>query len=178
MPILVVIDIQKEYTTPGRDFYLHGIEESLTNAKLILDFARQNHWNIVHVQHFRNDPNSELWNAASIYSDFVEGFEPQEGELKVIKNKFSSYSALEFGPYVEANKDEPLYMIGYNTRMCCLSTVVEGFHRGHIYHVVADATLAKATAHFSEIDMHEHMLEVMDGVFAKIVKTEAILSGR
>ncbi len=43
MAVLVLIDIQKEYTTPGRAFSLKGIEQSLSNAKRILDFARKQH---------------------------------------------------------------------------------------------------------------------------------------
>lgn len=42
--ILVLIDIQKEYVTPGRPFYLSGIEPSLENSRQLLEFARKNDW--------------------------------------------------------------------------------------------------------------------------------------
>lgn len=41
--------------------------------------------------------------------------------------------------------NDPIYIIGYGTTKCVLSTVIEGFHRGYCsLVVVADATLAKA----------------------------------
>jgi hypothetical protein len=36
MQVLVAIDIQKEYTTPGCRFYLKGIKSSLEKARRIL----------------------------------------------------------------------------------------------------------------------------------------------
>ena len=175
MAVLIVIDIQKEYITPGRDFYLKGIEPSLANANKVLAFARQQQWHIVHVQHVRKDPQSSVWNRSSGFCDFVPGFEPLANETHILKHQFSCYSAPEFVKYIEEYKNEALYMIGYNTRMCCLSTAVEGYHRGHIYHVISDATLAKATEQFSETDMHGHMLAVTDGVFAKVINTATVL---
>lgn len=40
-PVLVVIDIQKEYTTPGRSFHLETAGPSLERAGRVLDHARR-----------------------------------------------------------------------------------------------------------------------------------------
>lgn len=63
MPTLVIIDIQKEYTTPNRPFYLKGIEPSLKNAQTLLAMARSQHnWQIAHVQHLRPEENAVIFN--------------------------------------------------------------------------------------------------------------------
>lgn len=49
--ILCVVDIQKEYNSPNRQFYIPSIEDSLQNASRVLDHARANGWEILHMQH-------------------------------------------------------------------------------------------------------------------------------
>ena len=82
MSTLIVIDIQKEYITPGRPFYLNGIQENLENAKKVLKFCRaKSDWSIAHVQHFRQEDDAAIFNRHQPeFSGFVEGFEPLKGE--------------------------------------------------------------------------------------------------
>ena len=49
--VLILIDIQQEYNTEDRPFYLHGIKPSLENCRRMLQFARDNDWEIIHIQH-------------------------------------------------------------------------------------------------------------------------------
>ena len=114
MPTLIVIDIQKEYITPGRPFYLKGIEASLVNAKKVLELARCKKWDVVHVQHFRDVVDAPIFNRNALeFSGFVSGFEPKPGEQYFEKNIFSCYANPEFSAFVEARKAEPIYLIGY-----------------------------------------------------------------
>jgi len=45
-PTLVLLDIQREYISPDRAFYLTGISPSLNNCRILLKHARQNYWPI------------------------------------------------------------------------------------------------------------------------------------
>ena len=178
MPTLVVIDIQKEYTTPNRPFYLKDIEPSLTQAKKLLDICRtQSTWSIAHVQHFREGEGAVMFNRhAPEFSGFVEGFEPKINEHYFEKSIYSCYSNPEFMRFMEERKNEPIYLIGYGTTKCVLSTVIDGFHRGHrSLIVVADATLAKAEQDFTETALHQAMLAVIQSSYAKIEATEDII---
>lgn len=47
VPVLVVVDIQLEYITPGRPFYLETAGSSIKNARRVLDHARKNRWEII-----------------------------------------------------------------------------------------------------------------------------------
>ena len=87
--VLVVIDVQREYVTPGRPFHIKSIGPSLENAKNMLTHARGEGWPIVHVRHLQD---GEIFNRESEFSDFVEGFAPQAGELEISKGNYSCFS--------------------------------------------------------------------------------------
>ena len=140
---LVVIDIQREYISPGRSFNIQGISPSLQNAYDILQFARQASWPIVHVQHLQN---GDLFGRDSATADFIDGFVPLESEALAVKSNYSSFSSPEFQRFAQDYSDHELVVIGYGTTMCCLSTIVDGYHRGYRFALVKDATAAKAAA--------------------------------
>ncbi len=178
--ILVLIDIQKEYVTPGRPFYLSGIEPSLENSRQLLEFARKNDWERIHIQHSNGDA-AERFNPQTEYFDFVEGFNPIDSEKHFVKMDFSCYSSPEFSAYLSElfTSEQPapnIYLIGYNTVMCCLSTLEEARRKKHKMHLVKDATLAKAIAGVTESDMHQIMLGVYAAKgLASLVTTEEII---
>ena len=179
MPTLVVIDVQKEYTTAGRPFYLKGIEPSLNNAKKLLELARLQAWDVVHIQHFRNIPGSPIFNRdVPEFSGFVDGFEPSAGEQHFEKSIFSCYSNPEFAAFMEAKKSEPIYVVGYGTSKCVLATAVAGCHLGHKLTVVSDATYCKAeeAKGFSEETLHQAMVVAIGSSFAQVESTADLLA--
>lgn len=167
MKALVVIDIQREYVLPGRKFHISSIGPSLTNAYAMLRFARSENWPIVHVQHLQD---GDLFNRASDTSDFVDGFVPERGETHAIKGNYSSYSSPAFMQFVNEHPDHELVVIGYGTTMCCLSTIVDGYHRGQRFALVEDACAARAAGGHSEASMHQHATAIL-GPFARLTST-------
>ena len=159
--ILIIIDIQKEYITLGRPFHLNGIDDSLTRASAALKFARDNGWDIVHVQH-SNGEHAEKFNPTTEHYDFVEGFEPIQGEMHFIKNDFSCYASREFSLYMDKKSLEGsnVYVMGYNSVMCCLSTLEEARRKGHKMNFINDASLAKRLDGLDEIESHKVMLSI------------------
>lgn len=172
-PILINIDIQREYTTPGRPFYLNGIEPSLRNCRLLLRHARENHWPVMHVRHIQT--KGHLFDEAMEFSRFVEGFEPLPSEPVFTKNNLSCYSDEGFRRMMEGAYHDQVYIAGYNSLMCCLSTLVDGFHRGHRLNYVADASLARATKSADEQESHRRATEILS-IYANIVATDHVLA--
>ena len=169
--ILCVIDIQKEYSTCGRPFFIEDIELSLANAKLLLEFARKNKWDIIHVQHLQA---GNIFSKSDIHAEFVKGFEPKSTELHIVKENFSCFSNLEFSSYLNKNKNSQIYVIGYGSTMCCLSTIIEGYHRGFKLTFVDDASGAKPTVKIPSKHLHDAATEIIS-TFAQVVKTDLIL---
>jgi nicotinamidase-related amidase len=177
--VLVLIDIQQEYTTVGRPYYLKGIEPSLANCRQLLTHARNSNWDICHVQH-SNGEDAPKFAPNTSYFDFVAGFEPKADELHVIKRDFSCYSSVEFSDYlaqVTQSPDYKIYIIGYNTVMCCLSTLEEARRRGKNMYFVEDAALAKSIEDKSEHEMHKIMLGIYKAKgLATLVTTANLLA--
>ena len=127
MPVLIIVDAQKEYVTKGRPFYLETIEESLHNIDKLLEHARANGWKIAHMRH---QQNSECFTWGSPYSEFIDGFGPKEGELELQKSNFSCFSSREFQALVDKYRNDDIYLAGYGTTMCCVSTMIDAHLSG------------------------------------------------
>ncbi len=168
MKALVVIDIQREYITPGRKFQIQGIGPSLGNAYSMLRFARNKNWPIVHVQHLQD---GDIFNKNSHTSDFIDSFVPARHETLAVKGNYSSFSSPAFVQFTAEHADHEFLVIGYGTTMCCLSTIVDGYHRGYRFALVEDACAARAAGEFSESSMHEHAVKILEP-FARKTRTE------
>lgn len=173
--VLVLIDIQREYTTPDRPFYLKGVEPSLAHCRAILGAARSSNCKIIHVKHLK--AGSAIFSPGSVFSDFVEGFEARSDERVMIKSLYSCYSNSDFATLMEAHQNDSVYIIGYNTIMCCLSTLIEGYHRGHRLTLVEDAAYAKSTEEYDENEMHAHAISLIKCArYGAVITTEALLA--
>jgi nicotinamidase-related amidase len=170
-PILGLIDIQREYVTKGRPFNLDGIEPSLENCRSILEHAREAAWPVAHVRHLGA---THLFNEATEWSRFVEGFEPLANEMIFTKRKLSCFSNDDFARMMETARANPVYIIGYNAQMCCLSTVVDAHHRGMRLKFVRDASWARATQRGSEAEVYPWIADTI-GIYADLVDAAAVL---
>lgn len=169
---LCVIDIQQEYNTPGRPFYIPNLQDSLQNALTILNHARANHWHIIHVKHLQS---GSIFNHNSPFSDFIDGFHPQTDELLCLKDNFSSFSSVDFCKSLQDNSSSEIYIIGYGSTMCCLSTIIDGYHRGYNFTFISDASQAKPTEQLTSSALHHSATEILR-TFAKITTTKVVLA--
>lgn len=171
LPTLVVIDIQREYTTPGRPFFLTGIGPSLSNARAVLAAARERGWSIIHVQHLQDGP---IFNRDDGHADFVDGFQPRSGEKLIIKNKLSAFTNADFEQALGA-PDRDVYVIGYGSTMCCMATIIDAGLFGRKFTLVHDASWARAPdSSFAEAEMHRHATAII-GIHGKLRTTEQTL---
>ncbi len=171
MPVLVLVDVQKEYVAKGRAFFLETIGKSLDNIKRLLAHARKEGWKIVHMRH---QQNAEYFTYGSPFSDYIDGYEPHEGEESYTKPNFSCFSNREFQALMDKYRHEDIILAGYGATMCCLSTMVDAHHRGIELAFVGDASCARRTPRFGEQDMLEHILDIM-GAFGTVVTTSQVL---
>ncbi|MCW5731732.1 MAG: isochorismatase family protein [Alphaproteobacteria bacterium] len=174
-PALIVVDIQREYFTPGRPFYLSDGAGSLEQARAVLGHARANGFNIVHVQHLQD---GAVFNKDGEFGRFVEGFEPEAGEHRIVKSQLAAYTNPAYGPLIDGFKGEPIYVMGYGSSMCCLATIVTGASVGHRYTLIADASWARSPGGgISEDAMHRHMVAAL-GIHGSICQSDDVLNYR
>lgn len=172
-PILVAIDIQREYTTEGRPFHIDGIEESLQNCRRMLDHARRQKWIVAHVRHVQG---GAVFNPQSEYSRFVEGFEPRQGEPCFEKSKLSCLSTDGFARLMGGALEgrNPVRIMGYSGQMCCLSTLVDLFHLGLRATYVHDASLSRASSIDDPRNMHRYVGEICR-IYADLCGTSELI---
>jgi ureidoacrylate peracid hydrolase len=169
---LVLIDVQNEYFTPGRPFYLQGGAPSLANIGKLLSHARDNGWHVIHVQHLQD---GSVFSKDGEYGRFVDGFAPTEGEAHIVKSKLSSYTNAAYGPLIDLAAGRAVLVAGYGSTMCCLATIVSGALSGHRYTFVQDASWARApSAAFTEAEVHRHATATL-GIHAVLSTTDAVL---
>lgn len=171
MPILILVDVQKEYLAKGRPFYLETIGPSLANLRKLLAHARANGWKIIHMRHEQND---EYFAYGSELAEPIEGFDPLPGEYSFIKSNFSCFSNGEFQALIDRWRHEDIYIAGYGASMCCLSTIIDAHHRGHDFTFVKDATCARRTARFEEQDVKERVIDLVQA-FGQLVSTDELV---
>ena len=172
MPVLVLVDVQKEYIAEGRPFCLETIGPSLDNLRKLLAHARAKGWKVIHMRH---QQNAECFTYGSEYSEFIDGFGPQGDEKSLLKSDFSCFSSPEFQALADRYRNQEIIVAGYGATMCCLSTLVDAHHRGYDFTFVTDATCAKRTARFGEQDMLEHIVDIMSA-FGNLTTTEEVLN--
>lgn len=152
-PTLVLIDVQKEYVTPGRPFFLSDIGPSLQNCRLLLASARRNGLRILHIQHLGDGP---VFNRNAPESGFVDGFEPQGAEFHLTKAKLPCYSNPQFATLLDHKASGPIFVAGYGSTMCCLATIAAAPLFGHRLTFIHDASWARAAGGLSEAEQHRN----------------------
>lgn len=137
-----------------------------------MEHARKKNWEIIHIEHLQD---GQIFNSNDRFSNFVKDFMPLSHEKIFIKNNFSCFSNSEFTNYMNQYYDMPIYIIGYNSRMCVLSTIIEGYHKGYKFILVRDAANALADGVRNEDELHSTMVSVLS-TFSEIVSTNEILT--
>lgn len=173
MPVLVLVDIQKEYIAKGRPFCLDTISESLNNLRQLLAHGRQKGWKIIHMAH---NQNAECFNYDSEFSEYIEGFEPIDGEQSLKKSDFSCFSSPEFLATIDKLRHEDIFLAGYGATMCCLSTLIDAHHRKFDLNFVTDATCAKRSIRYGEQDLTNYVVDIAGAFACKLVTTKDVLN--
>ncbi|MCW5255043.1 isochorismatase family protein [Verminephrobacter aporrectodeae subsp. tuberculatae] len=83
---------------------------------------------------------------------------------------YSCFSSPAFSQFVQEHAAHEFVVIGYGTSMCCLSTIVDGYHRGYRFALVEDACAARAVRAHSEAAMHQYATLILER-FARITRT-------
>jgi len=170
--IVLAIDIQREYATDGRPYRITGIDASLPNARKVIEGARGAGVPVWHVMHVTEGP---VFERGSEYTEFVPGFEPKNGEPVYTKSLPSCFSSAELAEAVKAAKVDEIMVVGYNTSVCCICTIIDGMHRGYGFTLVEDAVASMAANGVSEAQMHQSGVNVARQ-FARIASTDEALA--
>lgn len=155
-PLLVLIDVLREYIEHGRPLCLDSIEKSLLKCTRVLEHARQQRWSIAHV-HWRQQ--YKLFNEHQCFSEFISGFKPRGNEMVFCKPVASAYSNDDFASMMNVRGAGGVFVAGYQG-LTCLATLVDGHSRGHRLTFIADASSSPRIEGADEATAHEYFVNL------------------
>ena len=133
---LVLVDLQQEYIASPRVLALEETKSALANCSAALAHARAMGLPVAFVRWIDRTP---IFNKASPFSRWIEGFQPHGVDMVFERNRPSCYASADFAEVIGGGGGN-FVLAGFAGEAACLATAIDGFHRGHSITFLADAS--------------------------------------
>ena len=147
---LVLVDLQQEYVASPRVLALENAKGALSNCRAALAHARATGLPVAFVRWI---DRTALFNKATRFSRWIEGFEPHGVDMIFERNRPSCYASADFAE-VMGGGGGSFVLAGFAGEAACLATAIDGFHRGHRITFLADASASHALDDVAAADVH------------------------
>ncbi len=176
---LLVIDIQNDYF-PGGKMEVEGSIEASLRAKDLLKIFRERTMPIIHIQHVSTRPGAGFLVAGTPGVAIHDNVTPLQGEIVIQKNFPNSFRNTPLFDHLRSGGIDHVIIVGMMTHMCVDATTRAAFDNGLQCTVASDAC-ATRTLNFkgkvvSAEQVHAAFLAALNGVYAKVVSTDELLS--
>ena len=186
---VIVIDMQKDFTTPGcfwdklGQLDAEAISGLSTRLRSFLDAAREHGVPIVHVmanydpEHMNGPMHERLYRhrigrycqTGTLGIEFHGGLEPLPGEPVVVKHRFDAFFETELDALLQCRGVKSLILTGVAVHGCVDSTSRHAYFKG--YYVVFGADLTGGAS----AEVHEMTLDSMDLMFGVSATADEIV---
>ena len=139
--VLVLIDIQREYTDGGLP--LAGVDAAVREAAALLALARANGVPVIHVVH-HGKPGSVVFDPAGPMAAIIPAVAPRDGEAVIVKSLPNAFAGTDLQARARDTGRSELIVAGFMTHNCVSSTVRAALDLGWRSTVVAAATATRA----------------------------------
>lgn len=141
--ILICADLQTEYLIEGRRHAVLDPDLVIQRCQAVVTLWRRYQLPVLHLKRVAQ---AAWFNPASTLTDWIPELRPKPGELTFEHPLPSAYSSNRFSEYMANIRTFRGTLLGFSLDETILSTVVEGFHRGHRYRVVRDGVACRRQA--------------------------------
>ncbi len=176
---IIVVDIQNDYF-PGGKNPLVGIDKAAANAASVIDHARANGDEVIHVRHEFLSPDAPFFIAGSEGSQISTAVAPQPGETVVTKNHPSSFHGTGLDQMLRDRGISDVVIVGAMSHMCIDATTRASADSGFATTVVHDACATCDVAFDGKTvraeDVHTAMMAALAFAYAQVVSTGEYLS--
>jgi len=178
---LVVVDVQNDFCDPARTPEAGAM---LPTLRQVIEEARWADVLIIYTKASHSDKtNSPVWLTrfasrpaqATTCQEGTPGeamhpdFQPQPGELVVVKHRYSAFIGTNFEIMLRAHHVETLVFAGIATNVCVESTVRDAFQRDYWTVVLSDSTATGSEAE------HQTTLAVIGKHFGLVAESTEIV---
>ena len=147
---LVLVDLQQEYIASPRVLALEETKGALANCRAALAHARAMGLPVAFARWIDRTP---LFNKATRFSRWIEGFEPHGVDMIFERNRPSCYASADFAEVMSAGGGS-FVLAGFAGEAACLATAIDAFHRGHTVTYLADASASHALDDIAAKEVH------------------------
>lgn len=171
-PLLVLVDLQREYLCADRRLGLHAPEAAIKNCTVLVEWARSCRIPIAFV---RWTQPGKLFSRGGDFSGWIEPCSPAGSDMIFERAWPSCYASAEFAQMMENGGGRNAILAGFTGSMACLATVVDGAQRQHRFTFVSDASLSHAIRDHGQLQVHA-MATLLISQFAHVVQTSLLLA--
>lgn len=166
---LIIIDVQDFYFPGGAVPLVEPAAASANAARLLAAF-REHGRTIVHVGH-----------KVRAGGDFHPDVAPQPGEAVVMKSEVNAFQGTDLLEILRQGGIDRVVICGMQTHMCVEGAARAAADHGFTVLVVADACatrdLKRAEVEVPAQAVQQSTLATLDGVYARVLDTDALLAG-
>ncbi|PTT19424.1 cysteine hydrolase [Microbacterium sp. HMWF026] len=178
-PVLVIIDIQRDYF-PGGRHPLVGPDAAADAAEKVLSWQRRQGAPVIHVRH-ESPAGGGFLEVDTDGAEIDFRVAPTADETLIVKHAPNSFVGTDLDDRLRALGDRPLLVAGMMTSMCVDATVRAAIDLGYDVTVVGDACAAPDLAHDGvEVDgrtVHTAFLAALSGAGATVVTSAEVVAG-
>ncbi|HAM24544.1 MAG TPA: isochorismatase [Actinobacteria bacterium] len=179
-PVLLLVDVCRAYIDPESPLYA-GVEDSAASMRRVLAAARATGipvvWTRVEYEpgganggyFYQKVPALKAFEAGNPLGDWVDGLEPQPGELVVTKQYPSAFVGTDLADTLHSQGIDTVIITGWSTSGCIRATGVDTVSMGFIPIVIRDAVGDRHPG------PHEANLFDLQAKYAEVVSEEAVL---
>jgi len=167
-PCLVLIDMQREYLAGTRLIALPDAKPALDNCLRALNHARARGLPIAFL---RQVTRSAFFNPATVFSGWIEGFEPNRADMVFERGQPSGYSNKHFAELMDSCGGHFVFA-GFAGETNCLSIAIDAFHRKHRFAYLADASASHSIGNLSAEETHNAVSQII-AVYGDVISTHS-----
>jgi len=177
-PVLVIIDIQRDYF-PGGRHPLVGPDAAAEAASAVLAHQRDQGDPVIHVRHESREGGGFL-EVGTPGAEIDDRVAPTGDEAVIIKHAPNSFVGTDLHDRLQGLGERPLLVVGMMTSMCVDATVRAAIDLGYDVSVMADACAAPDLSYGgTDVDgatVHAAFVAALAGAGATIVTSAEVVA--
>src|SRR5579859_3609627 len=151
---LLVIDVQRIYTTKNSALYCQSPDKTIGNINRLIDRFTAQKYPIIYVRHVHMPDGSDLgrmfdfagpfedfnFKAGSKEVEYSSGLHRPDGALELVKARYSAFIGTKLDETLKRLGVERVVICGFMTNFCCDSTARDAHDLDYFVDFISDAT--------------------------------------
>lgn len=157
MPLLVLLDVQREYVAENRALCLGGVDVAVSNCRRLLAYAREQG---MPVAFLRWQQKGMFFAKLAETSGWIDDLTPTGADMVFDRELPSAYANREFAAMMDSGGGENAVVAGFTGTLACLSTIIEAYHRQHNVTFISDASASHPLRSLEQGKTHEAATDI------------------